>query len=248
MPGLGTDLAGPSGTTQEIATSTPECIPLHLPSSLAPDHRVLICMADIPAIEDQLRFAQASEALTMLRCQLMKRTYANQYKTQNVSLQHHYTRFRVLQEQVESKIKVACRRYRMARAALFSLRGPGKWEDAFQELRPNDVRGISEKVLADEEQEETRKACHMAGLDDKHVRDTGHYPGFGIAAYTAENATAERHRLVSWSSHWEAVRQRARLVLQNHLSGNEEGGEMGALEIEIEDEDDEAPIFDSDDT
>jgi hypothetical protein len=70
----------------------------------------------------------------------------------------------------------------------------------------------------------------------------------GIAAYAAENATAERRRLVYWSSRWEAVRQRAGLVLQNHLSGNEEGGEMGALEIEIEDEDDEAPIFDSDDT
>jgi hypothetical protein len=70
----------------------------------------------------------------------------------------------------------------------------------------------------------------------------------GIAAYAAENATAERRRLLSWLSHWEAVRQRARLVLENHLSGNEEGGQMGALEIEIEDEDDEAPIFDSDNT
>ncbi|KAF8221618.1 hypothetical protein L208DRAFT_1326841, partial [Tricholoma matsutake] len=134
MPGLRTDLAGPSGMTQEIATSTPKRIPLHLPSSLPPDHRMLICMADILAIEDQLRFAQASEALTMLQCQLTKRTYANQYKTQNVSSQHHYTRFQVLQEQVESKIKVACRWYRMAQAALFSLRGPGMWEDAFQEL------------------------------------------------------------------------------------------------------------------
>jgi hypothetical protein len=70
----------------------------------------------------------------------------------------------------------------------------------------------------------------------------------GIAAYAAENATAERRRLLSWSSHWEVVRQRARLVLQNHLNNNEDGGEMGALEIEIEDEDDEALIFDLDDT
>ncbi|KAF8221285.1 hypothetical protein L208DRAFT_1101868, partial [Tricholoma matsutake] len=37
----------------------------------------------------------------------------------------------------------------------------------------------------------------------------------GIAAYVAENATAEHCRLVSWLSHWEAVRQRSRLVLQN---------------------------------
>jgi hypothetical protein len=91
MPGLGTHPVGPSGTTQDIATSTPECIPLHLPYSLPPDHCMLVCMADIPAIEDQLHFAQASEALTMFRCQLMKRTYANQYKNQNVSSQCHYT-------------------------------------------------------------------------------------------------------------------------------------------------------------
>jgi hypothetical protein len=70
----------------------------------------------------------------------------------------------------------------------------------------------------------------------------------GIAAYAAENATAKHRRLVSWSSHWEVVWQQTKLVLQNHLSGNEEVGEMGALEIEIKDEDDEAPIFDSDDT
>ena len=91
MPGLGTHLAGPSQMMEEVARSMPECIPLHLPSSLPPDHHVLICMAEIPAIEDQLRFAQASEALTTLRCQLTKRTYANWYKNQNVSLQRHYT-------------------------------------------------------------------------------------------------------------------------------------------------------------
>ncbi|KAF8221617.1 hypothetical protein L208DRAFT_1092206, partial [Tricholoma matsutake] len=37
----------------------------------------------------------------------------------------------------------------------------------------------------------------------------------GIAAYMAENATAECRWLVSWLSHWEAVQQWARLVLQN---------------------------------
>ena len=72
MPGLGTHLAGLPKMTEEVSTSAPECISLHLPSSFPPDQGGLICMVDIPLIEDQLCFAQASEALTMLRCQLMK--------------------------------------------------------------------------------------------------------------------------------------------------------------------------------
>ena len=197
MPGLGTHLARLSRTTEEVATSTPERIPLHLPSSLPPDHRASICMADIPAIEDQIRFAQASEALTTLRCQLTKRTYANRYKSQNVSSQRYYTRFQTLQEHVESKIKVACRRYRMARAALLSLRGPGKWEDTLQELRPNDVRGISEKALADEEQEETRKAHRMAGLDDEHIAEED-FVNVPITTFNPHLAIGEGYRTLSW--------------------------------------------------
>jgi hypothetical protein len=197
MPGLGTHLARLSRTTEEVATSTPERIPLHLPSSLPPDHRASICMADIPAIEDQIRFAQASEALTTLRCQLTKRTYANRYKSQNVSSQRYYTRFQTLQEHVESKIKVACRRYRMARAALLSLRGPGKWEDTLQELRPNDVRGISEKALADEEQEETRKARRMAGLDDEHIAEED-FVNVPITTFNPHLAIGEGYRTLSW--------------------------------------------------
>ena len=65
----------------------------------------------------------------------------------------------------------------------------------------------------------------------------------GIAAYAAE-----RRWLISWSRHWEAVRERARLVLQNHLSSHEEGVEMGVLELKIMEEEDRALIFDIDDT
>lgn len=70
----------------------------------------------------------------------------------------------------------------------------------------------------------------------------------GIAAYAAENAAAKHCQLISWLRHWEAIQERARLVLQNHLSSHEDGAKMGALEIEIEEEDDGALIFDIDDT
>jgi hypothetical protein len=77
------------------------------------------------------------------------------------------------------------------------LRGPGKWEDAFQELRPNDVRGISEKALADEEQEETRKARHMAGLDDKHVAEED-FVNVPITTFNPHLAIGEGYRTLSW--------------------------------------------------
>jgi len=197
MPGLGMHLARLPRTTDEVSPLTPERISLYLPSSLPRDHRASICVADIPEIEDQLRFAQASEALTTLRCQLMKRTYASRYKEQNISSQRYYTRFQTLQDQIESKIKMACRRYRMARAALLSLRGPGEWEDTLRELHPNDVRGVSEKALADEEQEETRKACMMAGLDNERVDGEGSFT-LPVTTFNPHLAIGEGYRTLSW--------------------------------------------------
>jgi len=141
----------------------PERIPLYLPSTFPAEKRSSICVASLPEIEDRLRFAQAHEALTKLRCQLMKRTCANRYKARNVSSQHHYTRFRTLQHHVESKIKAASRQYRTARVALLNLRGPGIWEQTLQEVHPSDVRGLSEKALIDEELEEAKKMRKMAG-------------------------------------------------------------------------------------
>jgi len=163
MPGLASYLANMSPLSEEPSTSMPERIPLYLPSTLPAEQRSLICVAGILEIEDQLRFAQAHEALTKLRCQLMKRTYASRYKARNGFSQRHYTRFRTLQDHVESKIKAASQQYRAARLALLNLRGPGIWEQTLQELQPSDVRGLSEKALIDEEAEEERKTRKMAG-------------------------------------------------------------------------------------
>jgi len=162
MPGLASYLSRVSPPSEEPSTSMPERIPIYLPSTLPAEKRQLICIAGIPEIEDQLRFAQAHEALTKVRCQLMKRTYASRYKARNVSSQHHYTRFRTLQDHIEFKIKAASRQYRAARVALLNLRGPGMWEQTLQELHPSDVRGLSEKALIDEEAEEARKTRKMA--------------------------------------------------------------------------------------
>ena len=92
MPGLDKHIAELLPPPKEALTSTPELIPLHLPSSLPENKCPLVCIPGIKEIEDRLRFAQASEALSKLRCQLMKRTYTTRYKVwNNVSSQRHYT-------------------------------------------------------------------------------------------------------------------------------------------------------------
>ena len=164
MPGLDRYVTALLPAPQEVLTSMPELIPLYLPSSLPVDKCSLVCIAGVQEIENRLRFAQASEALNKLRCQLVKRTYASRYKVQNVSSQRHYTRFRTLQQHTESKIKSACRQYTTARIALLALQGPGTWEQTLQELHPHDVWGLSEKALTEEERQENLRTHSMAGL------------------------------------------------------------------------------------
>ena len=66
----------------------------------------------------------------------------------------------------------------------------------------------------------------------------------GIAAYATEHADTERRRLTSWSSSWWAIRQRAKLVLESYLKGQEDTIDTAVLVVEIEgdDDDDEYPF------
>ena len=159
MPGLERYLRVQNMPTHsdDVSMSSPERIPLHLPSSLPSEKRASVCVPGLTEIEDRLRFAQACEALTDLRCQLTKRTYASRYRIANISSQTHYTCFRELQEQTDSKIKLACLRYRVARLGLVHLREGGDWEQKLQELHPEDVRGLSESALVNEEKEQKKR-------------------------------------------------------------------------------------------
>lgn len=198
MPGLNSYLASEPCVSDATSTSTPERIPLYLPSSFPPEHRSLVCMGGIEDVEDRLRLAQASEALTKLRCQLMKRTYASRYKVRNISTQRHYTRFRTLQEQTENKIKISSLQYNTARGALLQLRGPGIWEKMLQKLAPEDVRGLSEKALVEEEKEETRRTRTMAGMEEYHATEEGTIDNVPAGTFNPHLAIGEGYRTLSW--------------------------------------------------
>lgn len=164
MPGLERYLRNTQTHSDDQVMSTPEHISLHLPSSLPLEKRASVCIPGLAEVEERLRFTQASEALSDLRCQLTKRTYASRYRTANISSQTHFTRFRELQVQTDTKIKAACLRYCVARLGLVHLQGKGEWEQKLQELHPEDIRGLNEKALVNEEKEERKRTWEMAGI------------------------------------------------------------------------------------
>jgi hypothetical protein len=200
MPGLERYLCDAPPHSDDVSTSTPELIPLHLPSSLPFEKQASVCVSGLAEIEDRLRFAQACEALTDLRCQLTKRTYASRYRTANISSQTQFTRFRELLEQTDSKIKAACSRYRLARSGLFHLRGKGDWEQKLRVLHPEDVRGLSEKALVIEEKEQKKRTQEMAGISTSSPFDHNNslIQELPLTMFNPHLAVGEGHRTLSW--------------------------------------------------
>ncbi|KAJ7173843.1 hypothetical protein C8R46DRAFT_1215753 [Mycena filopes] len=140
MPGLAALLE--SRTTTE-SNARPEEMALHLPSSFA---------------------QEAHTALRALRGTLRIRSLVHHWKRKHTSGQAAYTKSQALQSSIEVRIKRAAARYTAARAALFSIRGKGSWEDVLQPLQKADIRGMNERALNDEEKEEDRKAKILAGI------------------------------------------------------------------------------------
>jgi hypothetical protein len=103
-----------------------------------------------------------------------------------------------LQSSIEVSIKGAAARYRTARTALLSLRGPGDWEDVLQVLEQKDIRGMNERTLNEEEkEEEERKARLLAGLgpDDDEMDEFGEVVEPTVL-FSLE--TGKGNRMLSW--------------------------------------------------
>ncbi|KAJ7248281.1 hypothetical protein B0H12DRAFT_1235020 [Mycena haematopus] len=194
MPGLAALL---DGQPSQENSRRPEEMQLHLPSSFGREERERICVAGLPEEEDRLRLAQAHEALRDLRRQLRIRTLAHQFKRRHTSGQAAYTKSQALQNGIEERIKNAAARYRTARAALCQLRGPGPWEEVLQELRQQDICGMNERTLNEEEKEDDRRAKVLAGLtaDEEEVDEFGEVVEPTVL-FNLE--TGEGNRILSW--------------------------------------------------
>ncbi|KAJ7807698.1 hypothetical protein B0H14DRAFT_3091221 [Mycena olivaceomarginata] len=189
MPGLRTWI-----TQQTLPTGSnakPETIPIYLPSSLPADVRPKVCAPDLIEQEDQLRDAQANEALCALRSGLRTRTFAHRFKRKHWDGQGAYTK--------THRIRSSATRYRAARAALLAWRGPGPWEDRLQELKQEDIHGMNERALNEEEKEENRKVRRMAGLpQDADGGDLDEYSDPVERTVLFNLETGEGRRNLSW--------------------------------------------------
>ncbi|KAL6302867.1 hypothetical protein BKA93DRAFT_818322 [Sparassis latifolia] len=98
-----------------------ENIELTMPSSLPADLRARICVPGLAEMEDELWFAEATEALDDVRRQLRTRTVYNHSKIKNVKGQRLNTCTRAVQSGVDGCIHAATLHYRHSRSALLSL-------------------------------------------------------------------------------------------------------------------------------
>ncbi|KAK7025437.1 hypothetical protein VNI00_015965 [Paramarasmius palmivorus] len=149
----------------------PEFIPLLLPSDSYFDNkdRLAIFPLDVISAEAQLREAQAFDALADIRNKLRARTVAAKYKSKMINSQGMWTRQRTLQDVIGRRLQASTETYRIAYRGLLGLNGPGPWMDVLQELHSNDVRGINERLMYDEEKAAYRQAQLNAGVSEGEV-------------------------------------------------------------------------------
>ncbi|KAJ7126583.1 hypothetical protein C8R43DRAFT_1090313 [Mycena crocata] len=147
MPGLAKRLE--NETPQK--SRRPEDTILYLPSFFPPEEAEAMCVEGLLAEESRFRQAQAVSALRDLRRHLRIRTIAFHFKRKHPVGQAAYTKSQALQSSIEVHIRGA-------------LRGPGEWEEIFKVLQKSDVRGMNERTLNREEEEEERRARIVQGL------------------------------------------------------------------------------------
>ena len=139
-----------------------EDVVLPLPSSLTAEVRAANCPTSITSAEERLREAQAFEALDDMRRYLRQRSFASNFKIKNVTGQRANTRARQWINTINNKVVNAKLLYRRARLCLFSIRGPGDWENTLRALADADVRAVNERALTAEEKAD-RVAVQEAG-------------------------------------------------------------------------------------
>lgn len=167
MPGL-----DPSDITQtellscsaRVASTNIEDSKLYMPSDLIALARRRYCPGGLPEMEQRLWHAQASDSLEDLWHHLRTRSFTNRFKIANITGQIHNTCTRESQHTIDDKVRVVELQYRRARDALFSLQGPGDWEDTLRVLAQGDVRALNERELTAHEKDVNRRCRAALGV------------------------------------------------------------------------------------
>ncbi|KAJ6448608.1 hypothetical protein DFH09DRAFT_965993 [Mycena vulgaris] len=166
----------------------PEATRLFMPSDLPSKiHRQKECAKGLDGVEARLREAEAGETLNHLRQGLRTRTATTRFKARNWSGQRALTRGQGILRQINIKIHASKLRYRYARQAILKLKLHGDWEHRLRVLAEDDVRGLNERTLTDEEKSQRERLVAM-----------GQAPEEGGVAGLGDIVSGETHRTLSW--------------------------------------------------
>uniref|UniRef100_A0A0W0GEI8 Uncharacterized protein n=1 Tax=Moniliophthora roreri TaxID=221103 RepID=A0A0W0GEI8_MONRR len=148
----------------------PEKIQLLLPSRLSDKIRPVICSEDIVELEGQLRYAQAHEAIANITDLLCARTIAISWRRRS-----WLTGNDIL------PLEPHCSPY----GGLVTGR-------VLQVLKPEDIRGINERLLHEEEKAKYRDDQRSAGVSESEIRElliaeVGNVPTVEDASVLAKN-------------------------------------------------------------
>jgi hypothetical protein len=128
--------------------------PLHLPSSLSSDERARFCRTGLAKAEQVIRLAALGDALADLTRHLRTRTFLLRFKAKQATGNCQNTRLRDSVSGVSRRVDAAAAGYRRHRIAYKALVGAGDWEKTYQPLTTQDVRGLSEKGVTNQELQE----------------------------------------------------------------------------------------------
>ncbi|TDL13658.1 hypothetical protein BD410DRAFT_735054 [Rickenella mellea] len=202
----------PAGLSDGEASVNAELIDLGLPSSIPAENRGFSCSQALVTMEVKLREAQCFDSLAKLRHRLHVKSGLVKYKQRNVRHQAPNTRARGLLNRNDAKIKLYSTKYRRARAAKFSLVGPGDWEQELQVLADDDIRAISASVAGEVPNPRPSEGRHrVSWLWIAPGTQDGDANGLN-EALRIEWAKA-RARVARWSEEVELLREEMRRVL-----------------------------------
>ena len=147
-------------SSEEILADNPELYTIPFPSAFLPHVRYQAFPDGIVDAEQTLRRAEAIELLFKIQYHLRVQTFVNAFRAKHIRGQEPNTRYRGLQAQVDDKVQMHMYRYRHSRERYLRLLGPSTDIDvSLQELRDEDVWGLSQNVLRRHELEQENRTA-----------------------------------------------------------------------------------------
>lgn len=137
---------------EDLPQPLAENVRLWMPSELPADARQAGCVANLPAMELQLRVAQCHEALDAIRSHLHAKKHLINRRNKNVTGQKKSTRSRTIIGLVADRVVIQSQKYARAREALFKLGGVEEYGEEFKVLLPEHI------VLDGNEQQDNHEA------------------------------------------------------------------------------------------